>query len=364
MKVMFIVYHDIKVEARTQELLEAVKRLGDTYFVSYSMPFDCSGIHTYHTGRRNYLTFILGAFIALIRYKPDVVVLHDNYTAVFLKWLHVFSKDTIIIYDSSELYIDHKPSTLKGRIAHIMQVFENRNLKYADIVISANMERSKIMKEYFKLKSLPIVFDNIHKINDKYDIEECDKKYSQYFNGSFSIVYAGGVSKQRMTYELAEAVGELGLEYRLLILGEGNEEEIGCFYKFLEKRGISNVHYFGFKPRCEWRYFLHKASISVVAFAHDTLNNIYCASGKLYESLFEGIPILTSENPPLKRICEGNGVGVSTNKFKEGIIEIRNNYDKYKQNIVPYINSIDFEKRIDILVKELESCLRNIGIPG
>ena len=60
-------------------------------------------------------------------------------------------------------------------IAHIMQVFENRNLKYADIVISANMERSKIMKEYFKLKSLPIVFDNIHKINDKYDIEECDK---------------------------------------------------------------------------------------------------------------------------------------------------------------------------------------------
>lgn len=361
MKIMFIVYHDIKIEARTQELLGAVKRLGDAYYVSYSMPFDCSGIHTYYTGKRNYLTFILRAFIALIKYKPDVVVLHDNYTAVFLKWLQIFRKDTVIIYDSSELYIDCKPSTLKGHIAQIMQVFENRYLKYADIVIAANIERAMIMKEFFNLKDLPIIFNNIHRIDDEYDLEECDKKYLKYFNSKFSIVYAGGVSKERITYELAEAVGELKSDYNLIIIGEGKAKDIASFPEFLEKKGIDNVYYLGFKPRCEWRYLLHKGNVSVIAFAQDTLNNINCASGKLYESLFEGTPILATENPPLKRLCDEYGIGVSTSNFREGILEIEGNYEKYKRNIDSYVSIIDFEGRIPNLTRELRDRIQNMG---
>jgi hypothetical protein len=121
----------------------------------------------------------------------------------------------------------------------------------------------------------------------------------------------------------------------------------------LKENEFSNVFYVGFIPRNEFRYMLNKANVSVSIFAQDTVNNINCASGKLFESLFEGTPILTSENPPLKRICNEYKVGVSTNNFREGILELEKNYEYYCRNVEVYTENIDVDDRIDSLVKKL-----------
>lgn len=232
---------------------------------------------------------------------------------------------------------------------------KKKYLKFADVVIAANIERAKIMKEYFQLNEMPIIFDNIHKIDDEYDTFECNKKYNYLFNDdAFYIVYAGGISKKRMTFELIEAVGSLGNDYRLIILGNVSPKDKNEYDLMIKRNKFSNISYLGFLPRNEWRYILSRSHISVSAFAQDTVNNINCASGKLYESLFEGKPILTSTNPPLKRLCNDYKIGVSTDNFLEGILELEKNYDEYCKNVETYISTLNYEERIDALAERLK----------
>lgn len=362
MKVMFIVYHDLITEARSQEILEVAKRIGnETVLVSYSKPFDYTEIKLITTGKgeRRYFKFIQESIQAIKEEKPDIIILHDNYTAAILQWVYKNRKDIYIIYDSSELYIDGKPKTFKEFVARHMRYFEKKYLKYADVVIASNIERAKIMKKYFNLKERPIIFDNVHLIEDEFDIVECDKKYGHLFNKKdFYIVYAGGISKRRMTFELAEAVGSLGCKYSLIILGSTNPKDKLEFDLMIEKNSYNNVKVLGFIPRNEWRYILSKSHISVSVFSQDTVNNINCSSGKLYESLFEGKPVLTSTNPPLKRICNLYGVGISTDDFRSGILQLEANYDEYRNNVKLYIENLDYHGRIDRLVEQLKEKIR------
>ncbi|CAM3268832.1 hypothetical protein FITA111629_13815 [Filibacter tadaridae] len=368
MKVMFIVYHDIQTEARSQEILECAKKLSDeTILVSYSKPFDTSNYKCILTGNgeRNYFSFIKGAIKAIKNENPDIVILHDNYTSTILRWITKHRKNIYVIYDSSELYIgkNGKRRTLKMKIAEHMRYFERKYLKYANIVIAANIERANIMKDYYGLDEVPIVFDNIHRIDDTFNVVECEQKYGHLFNSdSFNILYAGGIAEHRLTFELAEAVGKLGSKYQLIVIGQSTAKDKDKFNSMLSTMKYSNIFYAGFISRGEMKYMLKNTNVSVSIFALDTVNNINCASGKLYESLFEGIPLLTSENPPLKRICTDYKVGISSNDFSQAIVELEGNYDYFIENVKVYTESLDVEGRIDTLVEQLKEKMKTDNI--
>lgn len=357
MKVMFVVYHDLKNEARSQEILECAKLLGDTTLVSYSQPIKSKNYKYIETGKgkRKYLQFIISAIKAIITEKPDIIILHDNYTALLIPVIKRYLKKTKIIYDSSELYIEKNDfKSIKWIVAEQFRLLEKKYLRSADVVIAANIERATIMKQYYKLSKTPLIFDNIHKIDEEYNLEECEKKYSHIFNNdTVNILYAGGIGKKRLTFELAKAVGNLGENYSLNVIGSTTDKDKKLFIDFLDKEKINNVKYIGFVPRNELRFLLKKSFISVSIFSQDSINNINCASGKLYESLFEITPVLTSENPPFKRICNDFGIGVSTSDFERGIKDLEKNYAFYRKNISNYISSINFNDRISSLTKNI-----------
>lgn len=355
MKILLAVYHDIHTEARTQELLDCSSKMGETIFISYSKIDKYKNVKSIVTGRgkKRYFPFVFKVIKYIKKVNPDIVILHDNYTAIILWWMKVFRKRNFIIYDSSELYIDLKPKKFKHKIAMIMQYIENKYLKFANIVIAANEERARIMKRFFKLKNKPIVFDNIHKINENYDIVLCEKKYKKIFNNKFVILYGGGIGERRMTYELATAIGELKEDFYLIITGSSTKEEQKKFEAFIQMQGFNNIIYLGFVPREEFKYLLQNSKISVSAFDDKTLNNKYCASGKVYESLFENTPVLTTENPPFRNLCNTYKVGVCNNDFKKGILTIRNNYMFYKKNIRKFISSVDYESRVTKLSEKI-----------
>ena len=80
------------------------------------------------------------------------------------------------------------------------------------------------------------------------------------------------------------------------------------------------------------------------------LNTKYCASGKIYEYLYEGLPILAYKNIPLKRFIEKYKIGVSGDNFNELINELESNYDKYKKNIERVKNKISELEKENILL--------------
>lgn len=358
--IMFVVYHDLKTEARSQEILKCGQLMGNCYLVTYSDTHLADSEMKFITsnGKRKYLQFLLKSFWLILKKRPNVLILHDNYTSPILFFVKLFKIKTKIIYDSSELYIDVKPKSFKGRLSKVFQVLENKFLKYADLVIAANIERAKIMKKYFKLNSLPIIFDNKHIIDEDIDFENCNRKYGHLFKKNrFTILYAGGISKERKTFELIDAVIKLGHKYQLIIIGQAGEKQKKKFDNTISLNESKNIYYLGFLQRSEFKYLLDKSKISVSAFDQNTLNNKYCESGKIYESIYSKVPILVTENPPLKRLCRNHKVGISTSNFYEGILNIERQYDFYKSNIKKYISKNPLKDRIDKLYIQIKNNL-------
>lgn len=95
----------------------------------------------------------------------------------------------------------------------------------------------------------------------------------------------------------------------------------------------------------ELRFLIKKSDVGIVNYHQKDLNNLYCASGKIYEYLEEGKPIITTENIPLKEFCEIHEVGVANNNFNESIDLIFKEYSKFQKNV--YLKKSSFSPIIN-----------------
>ena len=366
-KVVFAVYHNVNHEARSREVLDCCRKLGKVDFVTIARPNDVEDVNLHLIDKRSPIALL--KFIAKIKkvcakVQPDIVVLHDNDCAATIPFIKRRCPKAKIVYDSSELYIPMEGKRVKrtfsnGILIVIKQVLssfrrraEKKHLKKADLVFAANIERAQIMKEYFGLSTLPSVFDNVHRIDDDYDKAACDAKWGEVFaDDCFNVLFGGGISEERQTFDYIDSYKKLDGKYRLIILGAASDVAKSRFTE--ETRGRDDIFYLGYMTRAELRYCLQKASASVVLFDKKSYNTLYCASGKLYESLFEGTPILASENPPLKRLCTEHGIGVSTDDFARGIQDLEAKYDECKAAVRRYTATINMEERAQALYREI-----------
>ena len=81
----------------------------------------------------------------------------------------------------------------------------------------------------------------------------------------------------------------------------------------------------------------------MVNYHQNDTNNLYCASGKLYEFVLDGLPVVTTENPPLTDLCESFKFGIADNGYSDAIKSIKSNYDFYKGNVVIYKEKADID---------------------
>ena len=362
MNTLFIVYHDLNTEARSQEMLQLLKLYGSTTVVSYcDFNHDVEvKVYSNRNNKKGIISFLLNGLVAILK-RPSLIMLHDEYPMILVPVIKLISPKSIIIHDSSELRLpfeNDQKSTIKMRIARLFRYVEKKYIKQCDIVISANQERASIMKDYYKLETMPLVFDNVHRIDCSYNLEYCDFKYGSLLDSNcFKALYAGGLADKRLSYTIAEQIGKLGAGYQLIICGLAENNGEKKLESIISGLNGCNISYIGFVSREELKYLLERVDVSISAFAMDTLNNINCASGKVYESLFVGTPLLTGINPPLVHLCDEYGVGVSTSDFGKGLIELQNNYLYYKTNVSNYVSIINKDDRIIKLKKMIDDSL-------
>jgi len=361
-KIVFAVYHDCNQEARSMELLHCCCILGHVDFVSYSSPAGISDITVHLVDKRSpvaLLNFLQMAEKTIDQVRPDLVVLHDSDCSALIPFLRKRLPDAKIIYDSSELNIpmrdmpkqslfrDGLSIAVKQKFTSFRGKYEREYLKYADVVLAANVERAQIMKEYYHLKELPIIFDNIHKIEDDFDRHTCEIKYGYAFDKqSFNILFAGGINEERKTFDYIKAFRKLGDRYRLILVGSASAVALKQYQSLVQDIPKNRIFYLGFLSRADLRFCIQHSQASVVLFDKNSYNTLYCASGKCYESLFEGVPILASENPPLKRLCTEFGIGVSDDCFERGVLELQEHYTAYTKNVREYVDGLHYKMRV------------------
>lgn len=331
MNILLLSYGIIEYDGRLIEIKKIAERLGTVNLVCCSIN-DNKYLKVKpeeYLSPKNFIKFLLqGIKIAKSQKKIDILIVDNYFSAPLARIIRKICKVDFIVQDARELYF---PEEMSGRGKYLIKS-EAKLYKVADLVFVANKYRAKLIQKRYNLSKLPEVFENIRYLPSINNFDEANKKYSEVFNAKYNIVSTGGVSLSRETDKLVLRMKKLSDDYKLYIIGGGTDGDINKIKEIIEANTITNVVLLDKVPISELKYMLQYCQIGIVQYHKNNLNNKYCASGKIYEFLGEGLPVVTSENIPLKDFCETFKVGVSNENFDEGILKIVSNYEFYKNN--------------------------------
>jgi hypothetical protein len=364
MRNIFLVsYGIIEYDGRLKELINICNYIGETYVICCSLGTEDTARRKYIRVRkknylkmRTYFLFILKAIMYGRQLKNVDVICSDNLFAA-LPTLILCKKMKIraVLQDVRELYFY---KNMQG-VNKILSFFENKLMHKADIVLCANKQRARIMQERFGLKKL-LVFENIRFLEGDFDENDLKRKYKDVFKYKYNLISTSGLFMSRNTDILIRSMRHLNpREYGLFFVGNSSDTDKSLAEGIMLENGISNVHVLGKVPMNELKYVVRQCQIGVIHYHKNDLNNIYCASGKIYEFLHEGLPIVTTENIPLKEFCEQYNVGVANDNFSDGIKKISGDYPAYCERINKFINGMSIENYNLSIAEKIKSNLFN-----
>lgn len=200
---------------------------------------------------------------------------------------------------------------LAGKIGCIV---ERPMIKTSDIIICASHERSEIMQEVYKLKEAPLVYENLRRL--EYESPDSFHKAEERFrylihDSEIRIIASYGCDASRHNDILVKNIPRVKKKCRLILAGWSSESDERLVRNIIQSLDIRNVEITGRLTHTELLYLIRSSHIGIVNYDSERLNDKFCASGKLYEFIYEGLPVVTTSNPPLKRLCNEWKIGSS-----------------------------------------------------
>lgn len=364
LKVLMYVYGDISTDARVQRAANALSNDFDVTLVSTDWgnkidhtPYKLIQLKT-NTQKPffSYWSTVRQTVRLIKKEKPDILYAHDYYSAWIVKQMLSRKYCKKIIYDAHELIIPEEGKKMTVRQKFFYNI-EKSIIRKVDLLICASSERSNIMAQHYSLSVLPSTIRNISQLTVNKDVDTVRilDSLSDFFDKpGKTIVYAGVVNRSRKIDELVESIGELAPSCKLLIIGGGD---------FLE--GLKNVAskyqnmvsaFTGKIPYKSLGAILSRCDAGFIYYPTSSLNNMYCASNKIYEYASVSLPIIANDNPTIKKELETYNIGRAGNNFKKSIEDILGNSDAIRANMHLYNMdnqwSTEAQKLIEI-VKEL-----------
>lgn len=335
MKILLISYDYYKYDGRLRELIKVAKELGEVTYVTRAsdgeQPREPGHILYQDRGYSNFILFVCMQAQKLGR--QDLIFI-DNRKGILPGYLvRKLTGAVYVVQDCRELYDWKSAAGIAGKIGCVI---ERIFTKHADVVIAANTYRARIMLKMFRLKKEPLNYENVRRL--EYTSEEkrqqVEAECGEFFTEpKFRIVSTAGCDMTRTTGKMLEAMKGLGSGYELLLIGESEEEDELIVREMIRSLGLTNVKILPRMDQDHLKYFIQNSQVGMVTYHQRDLNNRYCASGKIFEFLFEGKPVVTSTNPPLKDFCEKYKVGQASDDYEEAIRMLSGQYDRW-QNCV------------------------------
>jgi glycosyltransferase involved in cell wall biosynthesis len=363
LKILAAVYNYIAYDGRVQRAAESLSSLGDVSVLSIRNKRE------YHNPNFNSLSVPLSSmkvlkifrhvkfFVVLCRYslmlKPDIIHAHDYYLFASC-WFASKLVGARLILDAHELIIpeEGEKKSLRSLFWYILERF---TIKRANLVIAANDERAHLMQKHYKLTYKPTVVRNIPP--HPKPLMENSEVFSRYpvlkyrTDKENIIFYQGDINLNRGINRFIEAIKFLPTTYRFLMFGDGPDRK--QIEYMIESLNLGN------RVKCNNRVpmnHLHDISrqcdIGVVTYPKAGLNNLYCSSNKIFEYAHAGLPVVTTDQPPLKKILDTYNIGlivedkdtsfVISKKIME-VVEHRSSYAKKLNNFL-YDNKWEIEE--------------------
>jgi len=348
--ILFVSYGVYEYDGRLRELIKIAKQIGNTTYItrihSKNSKQENSHVAINIRGLLSYLKFIFKIMRVAYNLNNIDVLFIDNRKAVIPGLVvKIFKNPKVIIQDVRELYLINEIKYLRGKIG--------------------NKYRAKIMQEYYSLNEMPLIYGNIRKLefDNNYSKKELEGKFNTILkDDTFKIISTSGYAIKRTNDKLVLAMKGLGKKFELLLVGGGTKRDYKRITRLIKKNKIENVRIIDKLSTSELKYLIQKCQVGVVNYNKEDTNNKFCASGKIYEFVFEGLPVITTENLPLVELVERYRIGVSNDNYHNGIITICKNYLYYKQNVLSFAKSIDVDTNNQQLVKLIKERIRRIMV--
>lgn len=358
MKILLLSFGDYDFDGRLRELMRVCSQLGELFAFTRGSK---KVFNTHEIYEGGYIRFIQKA----VAYgksigKVDVLIL-DNRKAVLPglildKQIH----PRAIVQDCRELYISKEVKHFSGKIGCF---FERIGIQRADVLICANEFRAQFMKKYFSLEREPIVYENLRKLcysSEKVKAEQA-KKFAPYLHdGEIRLITTSGCSISRTNDVLVRHLKEIKQSCRLFMVGENTDADESAIRELLHIEQLHNVEIMGKLNQNELKYLISQCDIGIVNYHQMDTNNRYCASGKLFEFLYEGIPVVTTTNPPLKQLCDQYGIGEADDTYADAINKVLENHSTYCANVKAFTEHHTVETNNDMLHKQLKGKLQEL----
>lgn len=355
MKILLISYDYFKYDGRIRELIKVAKELGDVTYITRSsdgeQPQESCHILYPDRGYSNFIMFVCQQIQSLGR--QDMIFI-DNRKGIIPGYLaKKLTGARYVVQDCRELYNMKSAVGISGKIGCMVEKIFTR---HSDVVISANEFRAKIMVKMFSLKKEPLNYENIRRLEytDLDKRAQMESECGEFFTEKkFRIISTAGCDMSRTTGKMVEAMKGLGDGYELMLIGESDEEDEQIVRQTIQELGLTNVKIFPRMDQDHLKYFIENSQVGMVTYHQRDLNNKYCASGKIFEFLFEGKPVVTSTNPPLKEFCEKYKIGQASDDYEQAIRTVAKNYERWQNSVQRFISRIHVEKNNHMLAEQI-----------
>lgn len=357
--IYLISFRNYDYDGRLRALVDVFKQLGELYLLSGGSKSN-DNLHYIYNG--NYLGFIkkaieIGGKIENI----DYLVMDNRKSTIPGLYIMKRKKPQVSILDCRELYIITEKKKLASKIGCL---FEKVAARKSDIVLCANQKRADIMMKLYDLRSKPLVYENLRCLNYTSDAErkKAENKYKKFFaEDEFRIISSSGCLLDRTNDILVRNMKLIDQKCRLFLVGESPKTDVESIKKIVLSEKLENVEILGLLSQDELKYLISNSHIGVVNYNQLDTNNKYCASGKLYEFIYEGIPVVCTTNPPLREICERYHVGVADDEYYNGINDILLRYEEYRHSVSDYSATHTIEMNERMFIEQLTTRLTQLN---
>lgn len=126
------------------------------------------------------------------------------------------------------------------------------------------------------------------------------------------------------------------------------------------------LYFTGKVPQKNTKLYIKESLISLVFYAMDLPNNIYCEPNRMFQSIMMGIPVIVGNNLSMKDIIDEYHVGISLDNDGSNIESINNaidviltHYDVYKTNVLKSRDKLCWDHQEKLLIETFTNRVLN-----
>ncbi len=355
-KMFMFVYNDLATDARVMRTINSLSKDYELIIYSIGATKEIKNVSQKQfkmpSGKIGYLYFICRVIFRILFGKEDYIYGHDYYSCLAIFIGLNFKGRKKYIYDAHELIIPDKKKQHDSKRLSFFYYFEKKIVNRVSLLITASKERSELMEQHYKLNEQPVHFDNISILPKCNKLKHIQQIIPGITVDDFVIVYAGAIIESRGLETLFEDLKNLE-SVKVICIGSGDYKQV-----LMDKYPLPNITFLSAIAYEELSCIISHCDIGFINYPMTDLNNIYCASNKVYEYPSAGIPFCYYFNPTIDKIAQKNGIGIEIKEhnLKEVVKIYKENKEQFIIHCAEFIkknNLINLSRKIRETISEV-----------